>query len=814
MEEEVKSFVHNNEVIKQFFEYPKEELETIRMFINLELIDIYKAGENLNNVRMLNVCSNQSYNCLDFILSFRCKIDKMSASIDDNLARVKKINVCQYCNSTNCIRKSITLLLEEIDKYNTMHSKKANYLEVIDYILARKTPEFKSIPDSSFFKNVDIIDLLYVQAILEADLIILTKYDENSIEADYLDLSNKSNNEYYINILLNYYKNKKNVKHIKIELEDKESIFKEKDRFLQVYKIAAYYKYIIESEKIDIILKMREFLNTENTIQGIKIRPRYFIYKYFQSVEDLPYSKKTKDKIYNILNYILNYRFKNSTTPYIPINILIYSNDKEGVERITHIIGEFMWFFGYLSENMKYYSEYMNNIILDKYTIKKLYYEYNKDDVKSKNGILLLHNFENLLYTEYMQQNLTLNILTDEMEKNNRNVCTIIYGDRTMLKQLMGNHQKLSQMLINLELEIDDLDIDKIYELIISRLEKSVNISTDVKEKIYNYIKATYKQSDTQNMEYVNKLYNLIILNMNNKFSTKVKQELKLNDIPEAYNTRDLPEIMKDINNLVGLKEIKQQIDDLVALLKFNKKANIDIKDFNLHMCFLGNPGTGKTTVGRLITDIFFNLGYINQNKLTEVTAKDLIAEYLGQTSGKTFNVVKSALGGVLFIDEAYAITSGIGDGAQYGNECIATLLKLMEDYKDKLIIIFAGYNDEMEEFLESNSGLTSRIGYKISFPDYTLEELTQIFTDLLHKNKLEITDEALDRLKDIIKASSKFENFGNGRYIHNIFQRILIEHSKNIENKSKKTNIYLITEEDINYEKLITENKNRKIGF
>ena len=816
MEEQIKSFVQNNEIIKKFFEYPKEELETMRMIINLKLIDIYSAGASIGNVRIIDMCSNQSYNCLEYIVSYRCNVDKMAVSVNDTLTKVKKLNVCQYCNAKNCIRKNTTLLLDEIDQYNNMHSDKINYLEIIDYILGRKTPEFKLTPDNSFFKDVDIIDLLYVQAILEADLISLIKYDDKSIEANYLDLSNKNINDYYINVLLSFYKNNKNAKYLKIDLKDKERIFKEKDRFVRVYKIATYYKYIIEYEKVDIILKMRDYLNIENYIQGIRIRPRYFIFKYFQKVEELPYSKKTKDKLYNILNYILNYRFKNNITPYIPINILIYSNDKEGIENITRIIGEFMWFFGYISENMKYYNEYMNNIILDQHTIKKLYNENNKDETKKKNGILLLHNFENLLYTGYMQQNLTLNILTDEMEKNNRNVCTIIYGDRMMLKHLLGNHYKLSQMLINLELEIDDFDVDKVYQLVIEKLEKVLVVSDAVKEEIYNYIKVTYIQSDLQNTEYVNKLYNRIILNLNNGFSIYGKHELKIKDIPSAYNTRDLPTIMKDLNSLVGLTEIKDQINDLIALLKFNKKANIEISNFNLHMVFLGNPGTGKTTVARLVKDIFFNLGYINQNKLTEVTAKDLIADYLGQTSGKTYNVLKSALGGVLFIDEAYSIMASNSNGhsAEYGTECVATLIKFMEDYKDKLIIIFAGYEDEMKKFLDSNPGLISRIGYKINFPDYTVEELTQIYLNLLEKNNLKITPKALSKLQEIIKVSSGYDDFGNGRYINNLFQKVLIEHSKNIEKKNKRTNLLQIIEEDINHEKLIADNKNKKIGF
>ena len=194
---------------------------------------------------------------------------------------------------------------------------------------------------------------------------------------------------------------------------------------------------------------------------------------------------------------------------------------------------------------------------------------------------MLLHNFENLLYTDHIQQNLILNILTDEMEKNNRSVCTIIYGEKKMLKQIIGNHYKLSQILVNLALEIDNLDISKIYELVIDKLEKNINISDNVKETIYNYIKATYIQSDIQNIEYVNKLYNRIILNMNNDFSLTHSQKLNIKDIPEAYNTKDLPTIMKDINELVGLSEINEQINDLISLLKFNRKANIDINNFN-----------------------------------------------------------------------------------------------------------------------------------------------------------------------------------------------------------------------------------------
>ena len=815
MEQEIEELIAKNDVIKGFLELPKEELELIRMYINLELITINRPKDKAPSVRAIRACLNDAYNYLDYILSFRCDIENSIVSTENSIDRVKSFILCACCNCKKaCLIKNVTIFMDEIVKYDVTNAKEIKYIDVIDYILNRKAPQFKKVPEQSFFKSVDKIDLLYVQSILEADLISIVKYDENEkkVECNYLNLTQKNNNEYYVNKLLSYYKNSASGEHLTLDLNDMDNIFKEKDRFARVYKIAAYYKYLIEIEKIDIILKLREIFKNEDAENDMKMRSHYFVYKSFRKVEELPYSKKTKEKIYNILNYILNYRYKEGI-PFVPINILFYSNDKEGVEKITTIIGEFMWFFGYLAEDMRYYSEYINNVILDKFLIKKLYYD-NNDNAKS--GTLLLHNFENLLYTDHMQQNLILNILTDEMEKNNTRVCTIIYGEREMLKQILGNHHKLFQRLINLELEIDKLDVEQINNLLIEKLEKSIVVSEEVKQKIYNYIKATYKQSDIKDMEYVNRLYNLIVLNVNNTFSLKKKQELKEEDIPEAYNTRDLPTIMKDLNGLVGLKEIKEQINDLVALLKFNKKVNLDIKNFNLHMIFSGNPGTGKTTVGRLITDIFYNLGYINQNKITEVTAKDLIAEYIGQTSGKTYNVVKSALGGVLFIDEAYAITLGTGNGAQFGNECIATLLKLMEDYKDKLVIIFAGYKNEMKHFQEANPGLISRIGYRINFPDFTLDELTQIYLNLLEKNKLKITDEALLKLKDIIKESSTFEHFGNGRYINTVFQNILIEHSKNIEKGNKDADLYLITKEDIRYEKLIAENEKgkRKIGF
>lgn len=182
---------------------------------------------------------------------------------------------------------------------------------------------------------------------------------------------------------------------------------------------------------------------------------------------------------------------------------------------------------------------------------------------------------------------------------------------------------------------------------------------------------------------------------------------------------------------------------------------------------------------------------------------------------GKTFNAVSSALGGVLFIDEAYSITDQNENSNSYGAESIATLLKLMEDYNDRLIIIFAGYAKEMEEFENANPGLKSRIGYKINFPDYNVDQLLMIFTNLLKNNGFEATSDAIEEIKNVISEASKIKNFGNGRYINNIFQKILIEHAKNVELCDDSTNLYEITKDDVKYNKLVEKNDQPKnIGF
>ncbi|MBO5180221.1 MAG: AAA family ATPase [Clostridia bacterium] len=814
----MEDIINSSEILKRYLTYPREELLIMRMYINLELFRIFKrTEEDIKNgkldFKLVKSCFYENYNYITYMLNTKYDIDTGIATSRNDIKFGDNFKLCKDCELKNCIKTSVINFVHEIDSLNAKSNGAIKYIDVLDYILDRKVPEFKQVPQKAFFSDVPLIDLMHVQVILESEFVDFIKYDEVTGEAEFnvLDVTEKMDNLYYINIIAKFYKRKEPQNILKINVKDKEKIFRreEKSYTNYIYSLAAYYKYLIEIDKIDIIATLREMLNGYNIYDGIKIRSHYFIHRYFEKVEKLPYSRESKNKILDIFNYILNYSYK--TVPYIPMNIVIYSNDRESVENIGNIIGDFMWYFGYLPDNMRNYHEFMNNIVLDKYSINKLFYTKDGNDIRKKVGVLYLHNFENILYTEKINQNLILNILTDELSKNNNSICTIIYGEKESLTKILGEYPKLDNLLLNIKLDIDELNIEKIYQILIDKLDKTETISEDVSKRIFNYIKANYHQSEVKNMEYVNKLYNTIILNKNSRFNVQKENELRIEDIPEAYNVRNLPEILKELNSLVGLDGIKNQINDLVALLKFNQKANIDMSKFNLHMIFTGNPGTGKTTVARLISDILYNLGYIEKNKFVEVSAKDLIANYVGQTAGKTFGILKSAFGGVLFIDEAYSITDSKGG---YGDESIATILKTMEDYRDKLVIIFAGYKNEMDRFINSNPGLVSRIGYKIDFADYTAEELMQIFLNLLEKNSMKIKDEAKARLEDIIKESLKVDNFGNARYINNMYQKVLVSHAKNIEIKGE-ADLYLINEDDIEDTLIIKDGESkRSIGF
>ena len=260
----------------------------------------------------------------------------------------------------------------------------------------------------------------------------------------------------------------------------------------------------------------------------------------------------------------------------------------------------------------------------------------------------------------------------------------------------------------------------------------------------------------------------------------------------------------EELEDLIGLDNVKQEVKSLANFVKLQKQRQekgMKTPKMSYHLVFTGSPGTGKTTVARIVARIYKDLGILKTGHTVETDRSGLVAEYVGQTAVKTNAIVNSALNGVLFIDEAYALVPENASN-DYGQEAISTLLKRMEDDRDKLVVIIAGYTNEMKRFIDSNPGLQSRFNRYINFPDYTAKELVRIFHMYMKKNQYTISDEADEMLKEKLDyaVEHKDRNFGNARYVRNVFEKSIQMQANRLEGKSNLSDRELteITASDI----------------
>lgn len=263
--------------------------------------------------------------------------------------------------------------------------------------------------------------------------------------------------------------------------------------------------------------------------------------------------------------------------------------------------------------------------------------------------------------------------------------------------------------------------------------------------------------------------------------ATPVKTGGSLADALEASGIKQL--LAQLDKELVGLTPVKSRIRDIAALLlvdKLRKDRGFTASAPSLHMSFTGNPGTGKTTVAMRMAEILHRLGYVRKGHLVAVTRDDLVGQYIGHTAPKTKEILKKAMGGVLFIDEAYYLYRPENE-RDYGQEAIEILLQVMENNRDDLVVILAGYKDRMDKFFESNPGMSSRVAHHIDFPDYEVEELATISELMLEQMQYRFDDEAKQVFKDYIDRRMAMPHFANARSVRNALDRARLRHASRL---------------------------------
>lgn len=338
-----------------------------------------------------------------------------------------------------------------------------------------------------------------------------------------------------------------------------------------------------------------------------------------------------------------------------------------------------------------------------------------------------------------------------------------------------------------------------------SKLDSLTNASSNINKNVMAIIETNDEKSikllllrisDIINNSYYNKdikmLAKLVHSDLLVYFGYIFLQKSLSNENLEKEDKRTLDELLHDLNSLVGLSTVKSKINDLVAYQKVQKirreKGLVSSKS-SLHIAFMGNPGTGKTTVARIVGHIYKQIGLLSKGHFIEVSRTDLIAGYQGQTALKVKSVIDRAKGGVLFIDEAYSITENENSDS-YGRECLTELTKALEDYRDDLVVIVAGYTEPMRKFFESNPGLKSRFNTFIEFPDYNVDELLKILESICVQNNYVIEEHLKPLIQKFFEDSihNKNGNFANGRLVRNLFEDLVMAHARRVVNIKNPT--------------------------
>ncbi len=415
-----------------------------------------------------------------------------------------------------------------------------------------------------------------------------------------------------------------------------------------------------------------------------------------------------------------------------------------------------------------------------------------------------------------------LDILLKRMEDNKGDFVVIAAGYPKEMQTFVESNPGLKSRFTH-SFTFDDYNPDELLDIFSNAINKEEYfITEDANAELKKEFIRLYRKRDASfgNARLVMQIFEKLKIKISKRLVKMAKKD-KSKEVLSTFTIEDIDSILKanetfdvqlpidqealsvalsELNNLFGLQSIKNEVDDLVKLVKYFIKQGVNVRDkFGDHILFLGNPGTGKTSVARIISNIYSALGILPSGQLIEVDRSGLVGSHVGETAQKTTHVIESAMGGTLFIDEAYALTSS-NSSSDFGNEAVDTLLKRMEDDRGKFLVIAAGYTNEMKDFIASNPGMKSRFTKTFYFEDYTPEELMNITNFSVDNLKLELTQEAKDALFKhfSILHSKRDKHFGNARIVRNLIEDIKKKQLLRIADESNKEDINKIIFQDI----------------
>ena len=581
--------------------------------------------------------------------------------------------------------------------------------------------------------------------------------------------------------------------------------FPEKDVLLDDIKNGTdnYRQYLRSAERTEQQLKNDEMfvpLRYDSSVDNDEGIPEFILNKFREKHLIGMYSvKKQLARIYNRMEIERKRLEKlNITQAEKPVmNFILMGNPGTGKTSVARIIGELFFQMGLLSSSEMI--EVDRSGLVDQYiggTDKTTSEVLNKSLGKTL--------FIDEAYTLYEEGSDTdngreaINAILKFVEDHRGELCVIMAGYRKEMKEMMKKANRGFSSRFNTQIDIPDYSETELLNIIITMANaKSYSISADAKSIILEQIERENIDATFDNARFMRRLCEDAIMNQSERL-VNAKSEPSENDlryllkedfISDARNDKEetLESCLAELNSLIGLEGVKEQVKVMISEAKvMEEKRKRGIKNSgtgSLHMIFTGNPGTGKTTVARLIGKIYNHLGLLKRKDVfVECSRANLVGKYMGHTAKAVDDAVDSALGGVLFIDEAYNLKNSEQD--YFGDEAINELVAQMENNRENLLVVIAGYTNEIKEFLSSNPGLKSRFATEIHFEDYSVEEMADIFV-LIANNKHFSTDKlSREAIINYIDANCHEKDFGNGRGVRNLCERAIRNHNKNLESK------------------------------